>query len=59
MFVLFDEICAETLGIPVQEYIEKVEKLSEGKQHVIINMLLDCRLKPEKLLQIKRIFNSL
>ena len=59
MFALFDEICAETLGIPVKEYIEKVEKLSEKRQEIVIENLLDINLTDEKLTKIKRIFNSL
>lgn len=59
MFILFDQICADTLEIPVQEYIEKVEKLSEKRQEIIIENLLDINLTDEKLIKIKRIFNSL
>lgn len=59
MFLLFDQICADTLEIPVQEYIKKVEKLSEKRQEIIIENLLDINLTDEKLIKIKRIFNSL
>lgn len=59
MFLLFDQICADTLEIPVQEYIKKVEKLSEKRQEIIIENLLDINLTNEKLIKIKRIFNSL
>ena len=64
MFDLFDEICAEVLDIPVNEYIEKVEKLSKYKQEIIIGNLLELdiksnKLKEKKLLKLKRIFNSL
>ena len=64
MFALFDEICAEVLDISVEEYITKVEKLSDFKQKVIIGNLLELditsnELKRTKLLKLKKIFNSL
>ena len=59
MFILFDYICADTLEIPVQEYVEKVEKLSEKRQYIVIGNLLDINLTEEKLIKLKRIFNSL
>lgn len=64
MFNIIDEICAEVLDISVQEYIEKIEKLSEFKQQIIIGNLLELdiktnKLKEKKLLKLKRIFNSL
>ena len=49
MFLLFDQICADTLEIPVQEYVEKVEKLSEKRQEIIIENLLDINLTDEKI----------
>lgn len=58
MFDLLDQVCAEVLGIPVQEYISKIETLSGHRATIIIGYLLD---EPNEVKerQLKRIFKSI
>lgn len=58
MFDLLDQVCAEVLDVPVQEYIDKIESLSEGKAIVIIGYLLDEPYGAKKK-QLKRIFKNI
>jgi hypothetical protein len=50
--------CANTLGIPIDEYISKIEAISFYRATVIIKTLLDND-NPQKIEQTKRIFKNI
>lgn len=58
MFDLLDQVCAEVLDIPVQEYISKIETLSGYRAVIIVGYLLD---EPNEVKerQLKRIFKNI
>lgn len=59
MFEEFDAHCAEILNISIQEYINKIESISEMRMDILITNLLKPNLSEQKINQLKRIFNQL
>ena len=55
MYDLIDSAIAEELGVPLDEYIKKIESVSDLKMFAIIGGALDER--PDKREQAKRMFN--
>ena len=55
MYELMDAAIAEEFDVPVEEYIEKIESVSDMRMLAIIFGALDER--PEKREQAKRVFN--
>lgn len=58
MFDLIDMMCANTIGIPVEEYIDKVEKLSERRMNIVIQTIMNLHFEIDitKLNKVKNIF---
>lgn len=57
MMDLFDQVIAQTLGVPVQEYIDKIESLDQDQIDSIV-----LRLLSEDDTQVKegiRMFNDI
>lgn len=54
MFDLLDEASASALGITLEEYIDKIERLSIGRMTIVIEALLTE--DESKIEKVKRIF---
>ena len=62
LFDLMDIEFAETIGIPVKEYVRKAESLSDKRMDIVLMSIMDCQegvADEKKLEQLKRIFKNI
>ena len=54
-----DKACAESLGVEMEVYIEKIEKISEKRAEIILISLVTASMNEDlaKLEKVRRIFN--
>lgn len=58
LYDLLDQVCADRLGVPVEDYIRFVdEDLSEGRATVVVLCLLDEDSTQEQLAKCKKIYD--
>lgn len=55
VYDILDELCAEALEVSVETYCDKIEKLTEVRQEVVIGALLSG--EDKYILKARRVFN--
>lgn len=59
LYDFMDKACAESLGVELEVYIEKIEKISEKRAEIILISLVTASMNEDlaKLEKVRRVFS--